>query len=331
MANTSEPHAGIELDRIEISLQDDRFQSFGPSGFNGDTLDYKLFIETLNNGMMKSVPFLSFTNQINSVNQILQMKYSSASDIADVILKDMALSTKLLKLVNSSFYGQFSNKRVSTISEAMIILGTEEIKLAATSLKIYELLKNISNVKLLKDMAIRSLQRSIIARELSLADKIKDAETIQIIAMLFGFGEYLVAFFTPKLYFHIEMVIDQKHISKEQASKSVIGISYSQLGRFFSAKWNLPETIVSAMKPVSNTDLLKQDQVEENKKQIICSFSDDLCNIDFSQFGDTVGKKIFLICEKYKAVLGITPAKAVDLLKMSYQKINQHASILKAS
>ena len=329
MTTSMAPHTGIELDLIDFSSKNRQFPFSEQPDSEKNKIDYKEFIKTLYGNMMKNGPFLAFSTQIRDVNQILKMKYSSANDIADVILKDMALTTKLLKLVNSSFYGQFSNKSIATISEAMIILGTEEIKLAATSLKIYELMKDITNIKILKNMAIRSLQRSIIARELALGEKVKDAEAIQISAMLYGFGEYLVAFFSPKVYINIEIAIDEKKISKEQASKSVIGVSYSELGRFFSSRWNLPPSIVSAMKPISNFDLSKNKLIAEDMQRFICSFSDELCNIDFSMPGDVVGKKIHLISEKYKTCLDITPSKAVELLKMSYNKITKHASILK--
>ncbi|MFA5905364.1 MAG: HDOD domain-containing protein, partial [Desulfobacula sp.] len=201
-------HAGIELDVIDFSV----LNRHSPFSVDSDTdenkIDHKAFIKMIYSNIMKNDHFLSFSNQIRDVNQILKMKYSSASDIANVILKDMALTTKLLKLVNSSFYGHFSNKKIATISEAMIILGTEEIKLAAASLKIYELLKDVANVKILKDKALKSLQRSIMARRIATDENIKDEEAIQITAMLYEFGEYLVALFSPNVYINIEILVD---------------------------------------------------------------------------------------------------------------------------
>ncbi len=323
------PHAGIELDLVDFSSKNKQFSFPEYKDSDENKIDYKEFIKTLYGNIMKTSPFLSFSNQIREVNQILKMKYSSASDIADVILKDMALTTKLLKLVNSSFYGQYLNKGIATISEAMIILGTEEIKLAATSLKIYEIMKGIANIQILKDKAIKSLQRSIVARELAIEKKIKDVEAIQITAMLYDFGEYLVALFSPKVYINIEIVIDEKKISRELASKSVIGVSYSELGRFVVSKWNLPQSIIAAMKPVVNFDHLKIKIPEEEMQRLICSFSDELCNIDLTLPGDIIGKKIMIITEKYKTCLDITASKSVDLLKTSSSKITKHASILK--
>lgn len=83
------------------------------------------------------------------------------------------------------------------------------------------------------------------------------------------------------------------------------------------------------MKPISNFDLSKNKLIAEDMQRFICSFSDELCNIDFFMPGNAVGKKIHLISEKYKTCLDITPSKAVELLKMSYNKITKHTSILK--
>ncbi|MFA5905453.1 MAG: HDOD domain-containing protein, partial [Desulfobacula sp.] len=132
-------------------------------------------------------------------------------------------------------------------------------------------------------------------------------------------------------YINIEILIDEKQFSKEQASKHIIGASYSELGRFVASKWNLPESIVSALKPISNFDLIKNKVPEEEMQRFICSFSNELCNIDLTLPGDVIGKKIRAISEKYKTCLDITASKAVDLLKMSNNKIAQHTSILKMS
>ena len=331
MATSVTAHAGIELDMIDFSAMNRQSPFPVHSDTDENKIDQKAFIKMIYNNIMKNDHFLSFSNQIRDVNQILKMKYSSASDIADVILKDMALTTKLLKLVNSSFYGHFSNKRIATISEAMIILGTEEIKLAAASLKIYELMKDVANIKILKDMALKSFQRSIVARRIAADEDIKDEEAIQITAMLYDFGEYLVALFSPKVYINIEIMVDEKQLSKEQASKYIIGVSYSELGRFVASKWNLPESIVSALKPVSNFDLLRNKMPEEEMQRQICSFSYELCNIDLTMPGDIIGKKILAVSEKYKICLDITASKSVDLLKISNNKITKHASILKMS
>ncbi len=329
MISDHKTHAGIELDIVNLS-QFNKFSTVKsqPYGRIGK-IDYKIFVKEIFKKILQNDSFLTFSIQISDVNKILKMKYSSASDIANVILKDVALTTKLLKLVNSSFYGQFTQKKIATVSEAMIILGTEEIKLAAASLKMFELMKDIANIKVLKDKALKAMQRSLIAKQLALDIGLNDAEAIQISAMLYDFGEYLVALFSPEVFINIEIQLDDTQTTREEASKKVIGISYSELGRFVASKWNLPTSITNAMKPITEIDQ-QFNQISINDLQrYICSFSNELCDIDFNLEGESIGRMIAEISDKYKYCLEVTYSQSVELLKMSWNNIDKHASILK--
>jgi HD-like signal output (HDOD) protein len=63
--------------------------------------------------------------------------HSSASELANFILKDYALTNKLLKLVNSAFYGFVSGK-VTTVTRAVVVLGYDNVRLAAASLLLFD-------------------------------------------------------------------------------------------------------------------------------------------------------------------------------------------------
>jgi len=328
MTDCDKPHNGIELDGIDLSGLTTVAKNSPQNAISIDKKAPKTFIKAIFKKMMLNDPFLSFSTQIHDINSILTMKYSSANDIADVILKDMALTTKLLKLVNSSFYGHFVNKGVATVSEAMIILGTEEIKLAAASLKIYEFMKDIANIKILKNKTLKALQRSIIARQIAIDEELNDAEAIQISAMLYDFGQFLIALFAPDIFIKIEIKCDEDKSSREEASKKMLGISYSELGRIIARKWNLPTSIINAMNP--NIDFSK-DRYDLNTEELhgtICALTNDLCNIEFTMQGEFIGEKITEVSDKYKQSLEIAPSQSVELLKVSRQKIKTHEEIL---
>ena len=329
MTDSATSHAGIELDLIDLSRINKHSAFPGHSKLNGNKKNYKIFVKEILKKILADDSFLSFSGQIRDINKILHLKYSSAKDIAKVILKDVALTSKLLKLVNSSFYGQFSHKGIATISEAMIILGTEEIKLTAASLKIYELMQDVASIKILKIKTLKALQRSIIARQIAIDEGIKNAEAIQISAMLYDFGEYLVALFSPEVFINIEIYMDENSLTREQASKYIIGISYSKLGRYIVSKWNLPSSIISAIKPVTGFNVVKTHLTMKELQRYICAFSNELCDIEFSMTGESINKKITAISGNYKNSLGIDASKSVELLKMSWNKILKHALILK--
>jgi len=75
------------------------------------------------------------------INEALNDPKSSASHIADIISKDTSLSAKLLKLVNSSFYG--FPKQIHSLSRAVTILGSNELLTLAVGISVIKLFKDI--------------------------------------------------------------------------------------------------------------------------------------------------------------------------------------------
>ncbi len=328
MNNYDVPHEGIELDLIDLSQLNQSKESKGIGRTRVDPLDHRVFVKSLFAKIENDQSFLTFSRQISDVNKILSLKYSSASDIANVILMDVALTSKLLILVNSSFYGQFSNKGITNISEAMIILGTEEIKLAAASLKIYELMRSIASIQILKEKTIKGLLRSIIAKQVAMDQGYKDIEAIQISAMLYDFGEYLVALYAPDRFISIEIVKTEFDLSREKASKSILGVTYSQLGRVIAQKWRLPQEIIDTMRPVNKPKHPSAGLSTKELHQYVCLYANDICEIKYENGEKNKSKKIVQISSAYKGIFDIPSSKTAELLRKSWEKIVRHASLL---
>lgn len=61
----------------------------------------------------------------------------SANALANMVLNDYSLTTKLLRLVNSPLFGQVG-REISTVSRAIVVLGFKQVRLAALSLLLFE-------------------------------------------------------------------------------------------------------------------------------------------------------------------------------------------------
>lgn len=329
MKEPDSPHGGIELDAICLPALGGEPGEADMGATQSDASDHSLFVNSIFKKMMSHNSFLSFSRQVSDVNKILTMKYSSAKDIADVILKDMALTAKVLKLVNSSFYRHFSTKGISTISEAMIILGTDEVRSAAASLKIYEMMSGLANAQILRDKALKGLQRSIMARQIGLEGGYENADGLQISAMIYDLGEYLVALFAPDKYIRIEVAMDDGALSSQAASKSILGLTYSDLGRLVALKLHLPENIVNSMRPVTNFNVDAKEISEADRCRYACAFTRELCDILLDKEQKEIGLgQVMDIATKYKGVLKISVSKALELSKTSRDKMIKHAELL---
>ncbi|WP_022668095.1 HDOD domain-containing protein [Desulfospira joergensenii] len=327
MGESKIPHSGIELDAIDLSNLNPQSPGKDPGKIPSNPDDYRIFV----NGMLKKMKgqesFLSFSRQLNDVNQILVMKYSSAQDIADVILKDMALTSKVLKLVNSSFYRHFSSKGISTISEAMIILGTDEIRSLAASIKIYEMMQEMANSRILKEMTLKGLQRSIMARQMADEGGFRDPDVIQISAMIHDFGEYLVVLLAPEKYIQVELVMEAKGMDQQEAAKSVLGLTYTDLGRIVASKLNMPENIVQTMLPFTRKNMQNESMTREEEQRCICSFTRELCDIPMNGQGNETDQETGYVAARYNRLLGVDLPKALELIRTSREKLAKNASL----
>lgn len=327
MGEIDASHDGIDLDVIDLNALMSARQGSEKGNLKSDPDDYRVFVNDIFKKMKGQEAFLSFTRQISNVNQILTMKYSSANDIAEVILKDLALTSQVLKLVNSSFYRHFSPKGISTISEAMIILGTDEVRAIAASLKIYEMMKDLANTKILKDKTLKGLQRSIMARQIADDRGKKGTDALQISAMVYDLGEYLVALFDPERYLEVEMVMEEKGMNRSDASKSVLGLSYSDLGRVVAAKLNLPDAIVQTIRPVTRFNLNGKKLSNAEEERYLCAFISDLCDIPITEEDDPMDQA-GEVTDKYKGIIEIDLRQAVALVEASHEKMLRHAELL---
>lgn len=324
-------HTGIDLDVIcinELLKRDEDVPGKFQESIRSDPDDYRVYLSGILKRMQGKEALLTFSQQVNNVNQILNMDYSSAKDIAQVILQDLSLTAQVLKLVNSSIYRQFSNKGISTISEAMIILGTDEIRELAAGLKIFEMMKSKVNSRLLKDKMLRSLHRSAVARQIEREKGGRASDAFAISALLYELGEYLVALLDPDTYIKVEIAMDEDRLSREDASKAILGLTYSELGQMVALKLNMPLKIVQAMRPVTLAAGQGMKIAPKEKVRYLCAFIYELCNIPAPGNDaislDAAGKLV----DKYRGVLDFNARQALELTCDAMDRVIRHAGIL---
>ncbi|WP_020589706.1 HDOD domain-containing protein [Desulfobacter curvatus] len=331
MGQKDTSHTGIDLDVIcinELVKRDEGATEEFKDNLRSDPQDYRVYLSGILKRMQGREAFLTFSQQINDVNHILNMDYSSAGDIARVILNDLSLTAQVLKLVNSSIYRQFSNKGISTISEAMIILGTDEIRELAAGLKIFEMMKSRANSLILKEKMLKSLHRSAVARQIEREQGGRTSDAFPVSAMLYELGEYLVALLDPGTYIKVEVALEEEGLSRETAAKMILGLNYFELGQMVALKFNLPPKIVQAMRPVRLTagQSLKIGPKEEAR--YLCAFVYELCNIPVPGNDpvslDAAGKLV----DKYCGVLAFDARQALELTCSAMDRVMRHAEIL---
>ena len=196
--------------------------------------------ETLLKGLVElsSLPFIYI-----KINNAVNNPRSSTKDISDIISGDPNLTARLLRLVNSAFYG-FQSK-IDTVSRAVAIVGTQQIRDLALATSVTRLFKGVPEDLI----SMESLWRHSVACGLA----------AKILATVSQCGTNVERFFTAGIIHDIGRLVIYKKIpetardmilrckeSKEPlylVEKEVIGFDHSDIGRALVQSWNLPPSL----------------------------------------------------------------------------------------
>ncbi len=174
------------------------------------------------------------------IQEIKKDKISNNS-LAEIISYDPALTTKILKIANSSFYAISSG--VESIDRAVQILGQEALKNIALSFVIVKGLKrnNVDNF----DHELfwkRSITAAVSAEMLASRLNGKREDTF-VIPLLMDIGALVMYMINPHEYFK---VFDEKRVSgltTVEAEKKLLGYDHQELGSSILMKWKIPDNI----------------------------------------------------------------------------------------
>lgn len=197
--------------------------------------------------MSKAEKIKSITKRIQSlptlppvVRKLTTMVESpdvTAQEVGKLISSDQVLSAKVLKLVNSPFYG-FPG-RISSISHAVILLGFNVIKGVVLSASVFELMEK-SMVGLWEHSLGSAIVSGAIARTLGL----NEPEEISTAALLHDIGKVLVRVSLTADYDRISLLVEQKGCSFREAEVEVLGVDHGDIGLWLSQEWGMPERLV---------------------------------------------------------------------------------------
>ncbi len=325
--------SGIEVDLIELpdipELKADEFSDSWMDELDDGVIRLSDILDDLDK-KMKSGKFLhTFTAQIEEVNRMMKMKYASTRDIASVILKDVALSSRIISIVNSPYYGQFSRKGISSIAEAMVILGTEEVQQVASALMLFELMQDIAKSEMLKEKSLTSLMRGMMANEMAKSAKYKARDEFQITAMLYDIGEQIILFCDPDAYQRIRRLSEVKGVDLETASKKLLGASFGRIGQGIVSKWGFPSSVVDAVQPFKEFGIDPKFLTPDKLTRVVASFTNEMCNIGWHLNENQRQSSMEGILRRYGHFLDLGMSAAEDLFHSSMEKIENHARVLK--
>ena len=198
-----------------------------------------------------------------SITQILELTKSaksSANDLTKVCERDPKLTTNMLKLANSPFYG-FSRK-ISTISHAIVCLGLDTVKSIALTSSTQEMLNNEVPAYALEEGMLwqHSIGCATCARIIAKRIGFKASEEAYIAGLLLDIGKIMLSHFAEDQFVQIIEKAKNKRMPFDRAEQEVLGFDHCKIGGKIIKKWNLPSVLVEAVQYHHRPDKAKIDK-----------------------------------------------------------------------
>lgn len=240
--------------------------------------------------------FPAFSQVVAQVNSITAAEDSHAEQLTAAILKDVALTNKLLRLVNSAQFGFFGNRPISTISRAVIILGYDTVRDAALSLMLFEHLQNHAQAQELKAETIDSFYCGILGRLLARKLGYRDTEEVFICALFRNLGKLMSRLHFIEATREVEALMQAQSLSEEQASRRVLGMSYDEIGQAVGRHWKLPASILEGMSPLPDGPV----KPSADRHQVLANLSLQLYEAVKNSPREDVGRAVTEIARRYE-------------------------------
>ncbi len=270
--------------------------------------------------------FPAFSQTISVLNRVSTSETESLATVSNAILKDISLTNKLLRIVNSAYYNR-GGEKVSTISRAVIMLGIEPIKSLALSLMLFDHLQDKQQAQALKEDAVGSLFSALIADDLARQAGIKSHEEAFLCALLQQLGRLLTRFYLQEEAQAIERQVLHQGIDEDTAALAVLGVPYHRLGMAVAREWGFPEQIIDSMKPLS-AELLQQRGDRLDRLRVIANFSNRLTDALKQPSAERDAAIDHLVAEYDKAL--DLPREDIDrLTDKARQELESFAKLIK--
>lgn len=181
----------------------------------------------------KTLP--SLPGIIHKLNSLSKNDKSSVQEMAKIVSSDQVLCARILRLANSPSYGFY---RVSTISNAMILLGVNVVKSLALSSSIFAIMEKES-ITLWEHSLGVGVAANLIARKL----KLPECEEIATAGLLHDIGKVIIGLKCREAEHDILELVQLRNLLVREAEREIIDTDHAEVGGWLAKSWFLPDKL----------------------------------------------------------------------------------------
>ncbi len=181
------------------------------------------------------------------ISEMLASDSASADDFSDVIIRDTGLTARIMRVVNSPFYGL--RARVDTVSRAVAVLGTRELSSIVYSLSAVQAFAEIQcELTNMNTFWRHAVYTGLTARNLATKVNVLHPERLFVAGILHDIGTLVINQRFPDVAATTIAAAEADEDLLYRKEQDLLGFDHAALAALMLEKWNLPATTCDAIR-----------------------------------------------------------------------------------
>lgn len=287
-----------------------------PTAASNATLDFLL------RRMRHKSDFPALSDSVARIQRVASSEDDSISDLTHEILKDVALTHKLLRLVNSVHFAHASRGTVSTVSRAVSLVGFNAVRNMALSLVMLDHMQDQQHASQMREEFLRAMMAGSVAAELCGAAA--EAEEAFIGAMFQNLGRMLCEFYFPEEAGQIRAIVaaGRTEGGEESAAQQVLGVGLEDLGAGVARVWGLPEALQRCIRKPLGSPPMRPPEKGVERLRWVARAANEVATTLLQSDVRQVEERLQVLATRYARTLGLSaPAIAEATLRARHQLV----------
>jgi serine/threonine protein kinase len=318
------PSAAALRDALQAWLAPAPAADDAGSGNANGTLDFLL------RRMRHRSDFPALSDSVVRIQRVANSENESLASLSSEILKDVALTNKLLRMVNTAHF-KSAGGSVSTVSRAVALVGFAGIRNMAMSLVLVEHMHDKAHANQLKEEFLRALMAGMLASELSTI--LRESEEAFIGAMFQNLGRLLTEYYFTEEARQVRGIVAGSSpggaaASEESAAVSVLGLSFEALGLGVAKVWGLPDTLQHCMRRPKGEPPTREPAEAGERLRWLTFAANQIADTLLHTEPEQAKERLAEMARRYARTLGLKPARIEAAAEVAQKRLVQMAQAM---
>ena len=258
---------------------------------------------------------------ITELLSLLDNPKSTPREINELIKNDQALTSKTLRLVNSSYYG--FPRKIATVTEAIVILGFDTVRNLAVSAGMVKLLKGKSAFDK-EQFWYHTVAVAFMAKVIAKQTKYPNPEIAFVSGLLHDIAKIFEDQYFGEYFKKATELSKASGIPLHEAEVEILGYDHGAIGKRLSESWNLPKAIVASIS--YHHEIEKNIYPEHEQLVALINMSDALVRLKKAGHSGNYGKATVSL--RVMNILRITKEQVPGIIKEYDEEMKKGSAFL---